>query len=97
MGIYTLVVDQCMYGLGFPGNLNLEKNERILKQKIFITNAPAFRALHITCNKQHYHVHAVGHVKVNNVYVKRSKAAGNYPNALSFRMVSLLLDHHCGR
>ena len=75
-GVRRIRLCQCMFGLRFPGSKCLCQ-----KDTTILTNVP-LEVLNVMCDKSHTHEHAIGAIKVNGEWLKRSELAGHYPKAL---------------
>ena len=73
--VYEVRFDQCMYGLSFKDSPTC----RCKKATLLLTNHENLCSLAKKCDGSHKHVHAIGSVRLNGVWTKRSKVAGHYP------------------
>jgi hypothetical protein len=93
----SVVFDQCMYSLR-PPDFDPKDNDdrRVRKRTKIVGSVRALDTLSRVCNKQHCHVEAWGHCRVNGKLVSRAKAAGAYPVCLCLSIAKLFLQHPTG-
>ena len=82
---YSVVFDQCMYGLCDPtSKLLYQKSTRLL------TNCRGLTQLAKPCDRTHVHEQVVGKVLVNSKWISRSVLAGSYPVLLCKQWAQLV-------
>ena len=93
----SVVFDQCMYSLR-PPDFDPKDNDdrRVRKRTKIVGSVRALNTLSRVCNKQHCHVEAWGHCRLNGKLVSRAKAAGAYPVCLCLSIAKLFLQHPTG-
>ena len=75
---FLVTFDQCMYGLVPPDRIP-GVDRRVEKSTTILTNIPQLKQLQRSCDGQHVHVQAIGHVKLASGSVSRARVAGAYP------------------
>ena len=87
--VKVVYFDQCCYGLR-PPDYDGSVDNRVRKPTAIVTNLPNAESLSRKCQRNHLHIHAIGHTLVGGRRIKRAHAAQVYPPALCRRLASLV-------
>jgi hypothetical protein len=87
--VQIVYLDQCCYGLR-PPDYDGAVDNRVRKRTAIVTNLPNADLLARKCQKDYFHIHAIGHTIINSRRVKHAHAAQVYPPALCRRLAALV-------
>ncbi len=85
--------DQCMFKLRPPEWTPDSLDYRIRKRTRLLGTVKGLESLARSCDGEHIHVEAWGHVRVNGKRISRAKAAGAYPPALCNCLANFFAQH----
>ena len=87
-------IDMCMMMLRPPDwTPELLDDLRIKKSTRVVGTVKGLASISVRCNRNHEHVEAIGHVKVDGKRVSRAAAAGAYPIVFARKLARLFAAH----
>ena len=91
-GVFTLEMDQCMFGLKDPLN-----GKAYRKHTRWMYNFGEFQNMACRCDHGHDHQRIEGQIRVNGVWVNRFRCAQVYPKKLVERFIAMYMKHQTKR